>query len=1297
METIGPRRQTVEQLAEEFVERYRRGERPPLSEYTARYPEHAAEIRDLFPALVMMEQIAPDSEAASLALPPASPRGRPIKHPERLGDYRILREIGRGGMGVVYEAEQVSLGRHVALKVLPQQFLVDDLHQKRFEREAKAAARLHHTNIVPVFGVGEESGLHYYVMQFIAGLGLDQVLDELKRLRSSRSGTPALSTPGGPLQVSPRDVSAVEVAQSLLSGTFQRPAGEAEEGAAAQSPSGAATLVSGKAVPPSAARPATGPGRLSDTYSLSASADALLGRSGVGTPARPPTYWQSVAHIGAQVAAGLEHAHQQGVLHRDIKPANLLLDLHGNVWITDFGLAKSTGQENLTATGDVVGTLRYMAPEVFRGRHDARSEVCALGLTMYELLALQPAFNETDRHQLIHQVITAEPPRLDRLNRGIPRDLVTIVHKAIDRDPAHRYQTAAEMAEDLQRFLRDEPVRARRVSTLERLVRWARRYTGVATALAVIGLLLVGTAIASVLAAWKFETMAGSEKAARDAAERALDDANDARNKAEKARDEERWERYRSNIAAASAALELRNTDTARRALDNLAPTEYRDCWEWRHFHSQLDGASLVLKVPGGPITLLCLSPSGQQLAVACRDQKQVHLFHIPTGRSEAILGGHGEPVSDVAYSPDGKSIATAARDGTCRLWDPATGRERAVLRGSPGTGQLIYSPDGRRILTRMGDEVHLWDASTGRSIASLGQYKSSEWYLQGFAQFGPTGRRLVSALTEEVSWWDAATGKVVAVLGRVEGAVEHVAYSPDGKRIAAISAIDKDVHLWDGETGKEMAVLSGHTTYVTSLLFSPARSARTRLLSMGDFPECAARLWDAEKGQLIAVLGGHTNRIWSAAFSPDGRRIATASMDRTVRLWDGATGQLVAVLRGHTGMVRSVKFSPDGTRLVTVADDATSQLWDAQTGELRGVLRGHSGHGETFAVEPAFTPDGSYFLSGAPDGSVRLWDLRLVERSGGLHGHESYVYDVAFRPDGEQVASASWDGTVRLWDVTTGRQTGCLDHTSAGHKDRLLSGVAYSRDGRQIVTVARNLGVTLWDATTSRQQQSWPIVTGYWGADCRAVLNPAGDLVAAGSFEGPVHLCDAKTGKLVALLRGHRQCSIDVAFRPDGAQLATAGEDGTVRLWDPVTHKPLAVLVGHNVAVNRVAYNADGTLLASGSQDRTIRLWDVQTHREVAKIPLGSVVFGVAFSPDGKRLAAGCGDNTIHLLDVARRQEVAELRGHRDYVHAVAWSPDGTRLVSGSGDLTVRIWDSLPVQERARSRQATQGPDRHP
>jgi WD40 repeat protein len=983
-----------------------------------------------------------------------------------------------------------------------------------------------------------------------------------------------------------------------------------------------------------------------------------------------------VAHIGAQVAAGLEHAHQQGVLHRDIKPANLLLDLHGNVWITDFGLAKSTDQETLTAPGDVVGTLRYMAPEVFNGQHDARSEVCALGLTLYELLALKPAFDETDRHRLICQVTSAEPPRLDRLNRAIPRDLVTVVHKAVDRDPARRYQTAAELAEDLQRFLHDEPVQARRVSGLERLIRWARRHSGVAAALAVIGLLLVGTAVASALAAWSFQRLAGEKEAAR--------------NRAEQARDEERWERYRSNIAAALAALQLQNSDTARRALD-AAPEGYRN-WEWRHLHSQLDVASLVIRVPGGPVIGLSLSPSGRQVAVACRDHNQVYLFDVATGKPEAVLRGHAGSVTSLAYNPDGQSLATGAMDGTIRLWDPTTGQERTVLRGSPGFVELSYSPDGRRIAVRMGDQLQLWDAVIGQTLATLGRHEFAEWDVRRQTQFAPAGQRLISGLKEEVSWWDATTGKLVAVLGRFGGPVDVVAYSPDGKRIAAQASIDPVVRLWDGEAGKEVAVLRGHTAdiapaaFARRLVFSPDGS---RLLTTSAYPDITARLWNAKNGQLIAELRGHTNSIWSAAISPDGGRLATGSMDQTARLWDGVTGKLVEVLRGHTGPLRSVRFSPDSGRVVTMADDATLRLWDSQTGELMAVLRGHGAHGEVFNIDPVFSPDGAYLLSAALDGTVRIWDMSLVERNGILRGHTDFVYDVAFSPDGEQVASAAWDGTVRLWDATTGRPAGRLEQ-----KDTLFfNAVAYRRDGRQLVTVGRGHGVTVWDATTREWQPAWRASEDAVGPETRAVLDPTGTLVAAGSADGPVHLWDAATGKLVALLQGHEGCSHDVAFRPDGAQLASSGDDGTVRLWNPITHEPLAVLRGHTGTVFRVAYSAEGTLLASGSYDKTIRLWDVQTHRELEMIPMGSAVYGVAFSPDGTRLAAGCKDNTIRLLDVAKRQEVAELRGHTDYVHAVAWSPDGTRLVSGSGDRTVRIWDSLPLHERSRSRQAPRAP----
>jgi serine/threonine protein kinase len=311
-------------LADEFLERHRRGERPALSEYTAHHPELAEQIRELFSALLVMEDVRPGP-------PPAGDAPGTEGAPRHLGEYRIVRQIGRGGMGIVYEAEQESLGRRVALKVLPPGALGDAAHGERFQREARAAARLHHTNIVPVFGVGEENGTHYYVMQYIDGQPLDEVLVELRRLRD-------------------------EAAPSA-------------EGGAAADPD--ATEAPGQ---PGPARPAR----------RAAHAGARLDRPAVRLA---PPYAKSVAHLGVQVAEALEYAAGQGVLHRDVKPSNLLLDVRGTVWLTDFGLAKATGTPDLTRTGDLLSTLRYMAPERFAGRADVRSDVYALGLTLYESIS----------------------------------------------------------------------------------------------------------------------------------------------------------------------------------------------------------------------------------------------------------------------------------------------------------------------------------------------------------------------------------------------------------------------------------------------------------------------------------------------------------------------------------------------------------------------------------------------------------------------------------------------------------------------------------------------------------------------------------------------------------------------------------------------------------------------------------------------------------------------------------------------------------------------------------------------
>ena len=469
----------VELLADEFLARCKRGEKPTIKEYCDRHPDLADEIRDVFEAVLMVEDLKPGSSDVSGSL------GETVrvdgKRLQQVGDYRILCEIGRGGMGVVYEAEQQALGRRVALKVLPRSVAGEGSAQIRFQREAKAAARMHHTNIVPVFDVGQDGEHLYYAMQLIHGQGLDLVIDDLKRLR-------AQSTAGWATERNAEDRS---IAASLVAGQFEK-----ENLALATETESHATAAFEGSAPSSAMLP---------------------GQSDMSTAtSNRGAYFQSVAQIGLQTASALSYAHGRGIIHRDIKPGNLILDTTGNVWVTDFGLAK-TGDAGTTHTGDILGTIRYMSPERFRGQCDVRADVYALGMTLYELLTLTAAYSSEDRLKLIELIRQTEATSPRSIDSRIPRDLETIVMKAIDKDPKRRYQSADEMAEDLQRFVNDEPIKARRIGPAERFTRWCRRNPAVAELIAAVLLLMVaGTAVSS----WQamVATRARADLAAKHAA-----------------------------------------------------------------------------------------------------------------------------------------------------------------------------------------------------------------------------------------------------------------------------------------------------------------------------------------------------------------------------------------------------------------------------------------------------------------------------------------------------------------------------------------------------------------------------------------------------------------------------------------------------------------------------------------------------------------------------------------------------------------------------------------------------------
>jgi serine/threonine protein kinase len=478
----------------------------------------------------------------------------PCQSPSITG-FKIIREIGRGGMGVVYEAEEELLSRRVALKLLPASALHHPKQVERFRREAKAAARLHHTNIVPVFGVGEQAGHPYYVMQYIDGRGLDKVLKELRLLKQDGSSprpsaviqppdgqAPRVAGDGQSVQAPP-SITAAQMARLIASGGFEEPGSPTAEGHSTEAGESETATLAPPIVP--ANHSPIGPSHLV-----------------LSNFSRP--YFQSVARIGIQVAEALEHANRQGVLHRDIKPSNLLLDTEGSVRVTDFGLAKMTDSDDLTDTGDLVGTLRYMAPERFQGQCDARSDVFSLGLTLYELVALRPAYEAPDRHELIEKVLHEEPIRLDRLASRIPRDLDTIIQKAIAREPVRRYATAAALADDLRRFLEGRPIAARPVGVAERLWLWGRR----SPKLAAVSTLLTATVLIAVsaffgLTYWHNVQLRAEVKRTEDNAAEASRNAAESRRNYQEARSTIQAMLARANdhrLAGSPKLLDLRHS-----------------------------------------------------------------------------------------------------------------------------------------------------------------------------------------------------------------------------------------------------------------------------------------------------------------------------------------------------------------------------------------------------------------------------------------------------------------------------------------------------------------------------------------------------------------------------------------------------------------------------------------------------------------------------------------------------------------------------------------------------------------
>jgi serine/threonine protein kinase/WD40 repeat protein len=1167
----------VEEVASSFLERYRRGERTSLSEYARLHPELADQIRELFPALIAVEELG---SLGNLAGPP--PKLDPSRHPVQLGEYRILREIGRGGMGIVYEAVQESLGRQVALKVLPFHGLMNPMHLERFRREARAVARLHHTNIVPVFGVGEHAGIHYYAMQFIHGQGLNEVLAEVKRLRMHKEPSP-----------SPPSVAA-SVAESLLSGKFTF-----------SSASG------GRQPPVPCQQGADAPRSPSFRQSsLSSQPEAQ--------------YFRQVAQIGVQVAEALEYAHGEGVLHRDIKPSNLLLDISGRVWVTDFGLAKTDETEEMTDPGDIVGTLGYMAPERFQGHADARSDVYGLGITLYELVTLQAAFFDTQRARLIEKVTHEEPPRPCKLDRKIPRDLETIILKAIAKEPAQRYPTAAALAEDLRRFVADRPIRARRAPLRERAWRWCRRnpaWAGLSGS--VVGLLLV-IAVGSLLSASLFRKEAGkarqAERAARDKAYKALVAQAQA----------ERWSgrpgRRLDSLQALQEAVEL------ERSLD-------RDGKELLELRNEAIACLTLVDMrlektwQGIPAVHYAVAFDTPLQRYAYSDGKgTIKVCKLADSQEISSLDGPGVPATELQFSPDGRFLA-AGYASRILVWGLPERRVRLQL--SHAFLGFDWSADSRQLVVGRQDKsigVYALPAGTELKRLTVGLEPVR-------LAIDPSGLLVAfSAQTHPaVQICELASGRLVTELV-AKDLLEHVDWAGDGRFLAA-AGTDRNLYVWE------------------------VRDQHGRLSMPRPEP---------------VVLQGHESKPITVKFNHAADILASAGWEGTIRLWDPWTGKQLLSAAGAWAF----RFSPDDTRLASTLGGGKAGLWRIDAGSVCRALRGRSWRSDyLWGVD--FSPDGRLLASAGNQG-VRLWDVELGTELGRVATgkHEC----VLFQPDSSGLIAYGPAG-LRRWPIQLQRRiaktTGPLAVWSAASPQTLHlpappstnTRACFGPDGASLAFTDMSKDEALVLNLNSGSQK---LRLGPHPKACFISMSPDGKWVATGHWKGAgVNVWDARAGTPVKEFAADE--AVNVCFSPDGHWLL-AGTTTAYSFWEVGSWRCVHRVPRYRATLpGRMAFTPDGALLAIASSNHIVQLLDPATAEEVATLtsPDSLLVSWLCFSRDGSRLAVAAENHMLQLWDLQRIRE--ELAAMGLNWHQAAYPPRQSR----ADFLPIQLKTQIPEQYR--------------